>query len=182
METVAVNNHENRIRFHHFWIEGAEARCTVAYKLDENKNSPTREVTYAAAFCAPEDQFSKKKGRLKAAGRLTKHAKKLLVSFGEAHGFYSHVNSLLRAELMRMSPEFSTLTKQLRTLERVFEVSFEALPDVCFFSKDNVVFHKKGNVTVHAFEEDNESGVAGMLCNFKNSDMVLFAATSESMP
>jgi hypothetical protein len=56
------------VRFRHF--EFYDGHITVAYQLDDNRDSEQRYVRAAAAFCSPYDQFTKKKGRLISEGRL----------------------------------------------------------------------------------------------------------------
>ena len=146
MTEIKPELREDRIRFHHFYIEGVnKARGTIAYKLDNNKNSPEREITYAVAFCDPRDQFVKKDGRTKSSGKLVKRFKKLTVKYTQSKGFFTYVNNELRKAALRDSPSFLALKQQEEILSTVFEIAFSDLPDVCCFMADNSVYRKHGD-------------------------------------
>lgn len=55
-------------RYNHFQIGNGHA--TIAYQLDNNRDSQKRKVRFACSFASPKDNFSREKGRLIAEKRL----------------------------------------------------------------------------------------------------------------
>lgn len=67
--TITMSGKEQEVNYVHLTI-GDGGRVTAAYSLDPHRTERVRTVTYAFAYCAPQDTFLKKVGRAKAGGRL----------------------------------------------------------------------------------------------------------------
>lgn len=72
------------VRYAHFGL-GA-GHCTIAYKVDDRRNSKMRTVHFACSYTSPKDHFSRKIGRSIAYGRLMKHGKVISVEIKEGEG------------------------------------------------------------------------------------------------
>jgi hypothetical protein len=149
MQFLKDTNFDSRVRFHHFEISGTDgAMGTIAYVMDKNKSSDVRQVRFACSFCAPEDQFSKKKGRAKSHGRLLSendhHTMNISLS-SDQKGYFTTVNNFLRNFCLTKTPTFNVLKKSYYALGGIGITKVSELPDVCMFldSKGHI-FEKKG--------------------------------------
>lgn len=144
------SNYDSRVRFHHFEISGTDGGMgTIAYVMDKNRNQNVRSVRFACSFCAPEDQFSKKKGRVKSYGKLLSEKGHFTMNISIPHqekGYFTIVNDSLREFALSKSPTFNVLRKAFYALASLVTVRVSDLPDVCMFLDSNGhVFEKKGN-------------------------------------
>jgi len=88
---------EDRVKFHYFGM--GSGRVTVAYQMDNDRNSPTRSVRFGYAFCSPKDFFSKGDYKVPVYGQVfePKYNKsvKRIVSYTEQKGGRSRAIDML---------------------------------------------------------------------------------------
>ena len=49
---------------------GKPGKATIAYMVEPTSDESVVNLTYAMSYCSPKDQFVKKTGRVRSAGRL----------------------------------------------------------------------------------------------------------------
>lgn len=134
------------VRFHHFGI--GTGRCTIAYQIDENRDADERYVRFACSFAAPNDDFSKRKGRAIAFGRLQK-----AIESG-----FNYKNSGEIYVTVDRTGESGNILFQI--LEGVRLAAYSMAPkwrnQIKVLVKNGKVSVQKGDVKYSFFNEDNE--------------------------
>lgn len=149
-------NFEPRIRYHHFEISGTDGgRATIAYVMDKNRNSDTRTIKFACSFCNPGDQFIKRKGRAKSAGRLISDGEHYSMNVSiksDTEGYFSIINGFLREFCLARTPYFPIMRKSFYALNAIIPLKLKDLPDVCMFIESSTgrMFQKNGPVIFHS--------------------------------
>jgi hypothetical protein len=163
MQFAKDSNFDSRVRFHHFEIDGTDGGMgTIAYVMDNNKSSDVRQVRFAYSFCAPEDQFSKKKGRAKSHGRLLSETEYHTMNVSipsDQKGYFTTINNSLRNFCLTKTPTFNILKKSYYALGAISVSRFKDLPDVCMFlDAQGHIFEKKGTKIVDMDGENSPPG------------------------
>ena len=94
-----------------FYIRDVSHQTTVAYKIVHHTQNRIS-ILYAAAFCSPKDQFTKKLGRTIATGRLDKNPTKgdTLLSFKNIGELHRNVRIMIRNRILLATDEQSVPT------------------------------------------------------------------------
>jgi len=137
---------EDRVKFKYFEI--GSGRATVAYRMDNNRTSNKRFVTFGFAFCSPKDFFSKKDHKVPIYGTVFNETYNKPVK--SIVGFTLEKGGRTRAmEMLESNPQ--TLSFEVTEGENAVLAALEGITHFCYMKapswRDKVIYRRtrKGN-------------------------------------
>jgi hypothetical protein len=130
---------EERTRFVHWKIPDTNGgKCTIAFRVDTNRENSLRHIEYSIAYCNPNDMFRKAKGRWISEGRLNKNPNYSTFNVNPNERFHEQiVGHLSQLALKSVPPRWATIKAQEDLLSHTVVTQFKNLPALCAFKLVN---------------------------------------------